>query len=101
MTAVADNIMPIILLCTAGIMWHFTCLYLLGRMLLSNHWFERAVAEMGMNMGVIASGLVLLRMVDPESKTPVPADFAYKQLLHSPFMGGGIWTCVAVSFSST
>ena len=34
-------------------------------------------------------GLVLLRMVDPESKTPVPADFAYKQLLFSPFMGGG------------
>jgi len=49
-----------------------------------------------MNTGVIATGLVLLRMVDPECRTPVPADFAFKQLLHSPFMGGGIWTCLAL-----
>ena len=81
------------ILCLAGIIWHFACLYFLGKLLLPNHWFERAIADMGMNMGVIASGLVLLRMVDPESKTPVPSDFAYKQLMHSPFMGGGLWTC--------
>lgn len=52
-------------------------------------------------VGVIASGLVLLRMVDPESKSPVPADFAFKQLLHSPFMGGGIWTALAVPLTAT
>ena len=46
--------------------------------------------------GVIATGLILLRMVDPECRTPVPADFAFKQLLHSPFMGGGVWTCLAL-----
>jgi ESS family glutamate:Na+ symporter len=96
MGSVADNLAPIALLCVIGIGWHFACLYFLGPILLPNHWFERAIADMGMNMGVIASGLVLLRMVDPESKTPVPADFAYKQLLHSPFMGGGLWTCIAV-----
>ena len=49
-----------------------------------------------MNTGVIATGLILLRMVDPECRTPVPADFAFKQLLHSPFMGGGVWTCLAL-----
>lgn len=65
------------------------CLLLVGR-------FERAIADFGMNTGVIATGLILLRMVDPESRTPVPADFAFKQLLHSPFMGGGIWTCLAL-----
>lgn len=58
--------------------------------------FERAIADFGMNTGVIATGLILLRMVDPESRSPVPADFAFKQLLHSPFMGGGIWTCLAL-----
>ena len=58
--------------------------------------FERAIADFGMNTGVIATGLVLLRMVDPECRTPVPADFAFKQLLHSPFMDGGIWTCLAL-----
>lgn len=62
--------------------------------------FERAIADFGMNTGVIATGLILLRMVDPESRTPVPADFAFKQLLHSPFMGGGIWTCLALPLLS-
>lgn len=62
--------------------------------------FERAIADFGMNTGVIATGLILLRMVDPECRTPVPADFAFKQLLHSPFMGGGIWTCLALPLLS-
>ena len=96
MNGVANNIIPILIICLAGIIWHFIVLYFFAPILLPNYWFERAIADMGMNMGVIASGLVLLRMVDPESKSPVPADFAYKQLLHSPFMGGGLWTCIAV-----
>eukprot|EP00462_Mataza_sp_D1_P017742 CAMPEP_0175149670 /NCGR_PEP_ID=MMETSP0087-20121206/17382_1 /TAXON_ID=136419 /ORGANISM="Unknown Unknown, Strain D1" /LENGTH=397 /DNA_ID=CAMNT_0016435407 /DNA_START=461 /DNA_END=1651 /DNA_ORIENTATION=+ len=95
-SGVASDIVPFLILMLAGVLWHFCCLYFLAPRLLPNHWFERGAAEMGMSMGVIASGLVLLRMVDPESKSPVPADFAYKQLLHSPFMGGGIWTALAV-----
>lgn len=50
-------------------------------------------------------------MVDPNGKTPVPAAFAFKQLLHSPLyvtaetvspnysMGGGLWTAVAFPLS--
>lgn len=94
--AVSQDILPFLIICLAGSLWHFFMLFVIARHILPNHWFERAIAEFGMSTGVIASGLVLLRMVDPESKTPVPADFAFKQLLHSPFMGGGIWTAMAV-----
>ena len=38
---------------------------------------------------------MLLRTVDPENKTPAAMSFGYKQLLHEPFMGGGIWTALA------
>ena len=58
-------------------------------------WFERAIAEFGQAMGVTATGLLLLRTVDPESRTPAAMSFGYKQLLHEPFMGGGIWTALA------
>lgn len=96
MSAIGANIVPFFILILSGVFWHFFAIGLLARHFLPNHWFERSIAEFGMTMGIIASGLVLLRMVDPESKSPVAADFAYKQLLHSPFMGGGIWTCLSL-----
>ena len=42
-----------------------------------------------------ATGLMLLRTVDPENKTPAAMSFGYKQLLHEPFMGGGLWAALA------
>jgi len=47
-------------------------------------------------MGVTATGLLLLRVADPENKSPALSAFGYKQLLHEPFMGGGLWTSAAV-----
>jgi ESS family glutamate:Na+ symporter len=64
--------------------------------MLPNFWFERAIAEMGKSMGVTATGLLLLRIVDPEQETEAASAFGYKQLLHEPFMGGGLWTSTAV-----
>ena len=51
---------------------------------------------MGKSMGVTATGLLLLRIVDPEQETDAASAFGYKQLIHEPFMGGGIWTSTAV-----
>ena len=47
-------------------------------------------------MGITATGLLLLRVVDPDYETPAADAFASKQLLHEPFMGGGLWTSAAV-----
>ena len=47
-------------------------------------------------MGVTATGLMLLRTVDPDHKTVATEAFGYKQLLHEPIMGGGLWTSLAV-----
>ena len=47
-------------------------------------------------MGVTATGLLLLRTVDPENKTCAASAFGYKQLFHEPFMGGGIITSLAL-----
>jgi ESS family glutamate:Na+ symporter len=68
----------------------------LARRLLPDAWFERAIAEMGQSMGVTATGLLLLRVVDPEYKTNAADAFACKQLLHEPIMGGGFWTAMAI-----
>lgn len=60
-------------------------------------WFECAIADFGQSLGVTATGLLLLRSVDPESKTCATQAFGYKQLLHEPVMGGGLWTALALT----
>ena len=44
---------------------------------------------------------MLLRTVDPENKTPAAASFGYKQLIHEPIMGGGLWTAFALTLVFT
>ncbi len=93
---VARGLLPFTLIVAGGIAWNVFCVIWLARRLLPDAWFERAIAEMGQSMGVTATGLLLLRAVDPENRTPAASAFGYKQLLHEPFMGGGLWTSSAV-----
>ena len=90
------NWMPLSLLIIGGILWNLFCVMFLARLVFKDAWFERAIAEMGQSMGVTATGLLLLRTVDPDSKTAATSAFASKQLLHEPFMGGGLWTGLAI-----
>jgi len=94
--AVAALLAPFLIVVAAGIAWNVFCVLVLARRMLPNAWFERAIAEMGQSMGVTATGLLLLRVVDPDYKTPAADAFASKQLLHEPFMGGGLWTSTAI-----
>jgi len=94
--ALVPNLAPFAILVGAGIVWNVLCVLVLAKVMLPNAWFERSIAEMGQSMGVTATGLLLLRVVDPEYKTPAADAFASKQLLHEPFMGGGLWTSTAI-----
>ena len=93
---IAGGIIPFLVIVCGGIIWNIFCVLFLARRVLPNVWFERAIAEMGQSMGVTATGLLLLRAVDPESKTDATSAFGYKQLLHEPIMGGGLWTSIAI-----
>lgn len=93
---IADRFVPFLLIVLAGLGWNVFCVMWLAPRILSSDWFERAIAEMGQSMGVTATGLLLLRVVDPNNETDAPSAFGYKQLLHEPFMGGGIWTSTAI-----
>jgi len=94
--SVAEGIVPFAILVAAGIGWNVFCVMVLARRLLPDAWFERSIAEMGQSMGVTATGLLLLRVVDPDYESPAADAFAYKQILHEPFMGGGLWTSTAI-----
>ena len=98
---IAAGIVPLVILVIVGIGWNVFCVVWLAKRLLPDAWFERAIAEMGQSMGVTATGLLLLRVVDPEYQTDAADAFACKQLLHEPIMGGGIWTAMAVPLIAT
>ena len=94
---VVANWIPLVVLCVAGTVWTVACVMFLAPRIFRDAWFERAIAEFGQASGVTATGLMLLRTVDPENKTAAAMSFGYKQLLHEPFMGGGLWTALALS----
>ena len=90
--------LPLVLICFVGAVWTVGCVLLVAPRIFRDAWFERAIAEFGQATGVTATGLMLLRTVDPENKTPAAMCFGYKQLLHEPIMGGGLWTALALGF---
>lgn len=98
---VVTGLAPLLILVAAGIAWNVFCLLVLARRVFRDAWFERAIAEMGQSMGVTATGLLLLRVVDPDYESPATDAFAAKQLMHEPFMGGGLWTGMAIPLIAT
>jgi glutamate:Na+ symporter, ESS family len=93
---IITGIAPLLILAALGIAWNVLCLRVLAPRVFKNAWFEKAIAELGQSMGVTATGLLLLRVTDPEYRTEAADSFAAKQLLHEPFMGGGLWTGMAI-----
>ena len=94
-SVVAANWAPLLAIVVAGTLLSLLLVVFLGPKLFREAWFERSIAEFGQSTGVTATGLLLLRSVDPENRTVAAASFGYKQLLHEPFMGGGLWTALA------
>lgn len=97
LSVVAQNWLPLVIMMAAGVLWSLFLMLFVAPKLFKQAWFECAIAEFGQGLGVTATGLMLLRTVDPESKTPAAASFGYKQLIHEPIMGGGLWTAFALT----
>lgn len=87
--------LPLTVLALGGLLWNLAVTLLLAPQLLPADWFERAVIEFGQATGVAASGLLLLRMADPDDRSDALPAFSIKQLMLQPFLAGGVVTVVA------
>ena len=96
LSVVFANWLPLLILVVAGTLFTVGTVLLIAPKIFKDHWFERAIADFGQATGVTATGLMLLRTVDPDNKTGAASSFGYKQLIHEPFMGGGLWTALAL-----
>ena len=95
LTALGKNLGPFLILSGVGIAWNILSFIYLAPRLIPVHWFERGIGDMGQSMGVTATGILLMRMVDPHNRSGAFESFAYKQLFFEPIVGGGLFTAAA------
>ena len=74
-TVVMEFVGPILLLCVLGTLTSLTLVFFVGRKLFHNFWFERSIFVFGWTTGVVAIGVTLLRIVDPEAKSGTLNDY--------------------------
>lgn len=74
-TVVQTYLLPIIILCLLGTIWPLIMVFVVGRKLFHNYWFERSIFVFGWCTGVVAIGVTLLRICDPEMKSRALDDY--------------------------
>lgn len=93
---IGANLVPFLALAAAGLAWTAAVFWFLAPRMIPSHAYERGLTDFGQSMGVTATGLILLRIVDPEGVTPTLESFGYKQLGFEPFLGGGLLTAMSL-----
>ena len=85
------NAAAFLIACAATAAWVVTGFVIFHR-LLPDYAVERGITEVALSLGATATALLVLRMMDPQNRTPVLRAFCYKQLLHVSIVGGGVFT---------
>ena len=67
--------LPILLLSVLALIWVTFVLFVVSRKFFDDHWFERGIYVFGMSTGVMATGVILLRIVDPKYESGILEDF--------------------------
>ncbi|PSN19271.1 sodium:glutamate symporter [filamentous cyanobacterium CCP5] len=92
---IGSNLGVFVILSVVGISWNVLFFLYYAPRIFPDHWFEKGIGDMGQSMGVTATGILLLRMVDPHNDSGAFESFAYKQLFFEPIVGGGLFTAAA------
>jgi ESS family glutamate:Na+ symporter len=74
--AILEYILPILVMVGLGYICTYIFLFALFKRFFSDFYFERAIALWGTSTGVFLTGLMLLKICDPEYKTPVLNDYS-------------------------
>lgn len=97
---IGGNLGVFLVLSVVGILWNVLIFLWWAPRIFPSYWFEKGIGDMGQSMGVTATGILLLRMVDPDNSTGAFEGFAYKQLFFEPIVGGGLFTAAAPALIS-
>jgi glutamate:Na+ symporter, ESS family len=94
--ALSANLGPLVILAVASVGWSVFVAMVIGPRVFPRNWFEHSLAEFGESQGNVATGFVMVDMVDPARQTDVVSGYSYRQLVTRPLMGGGFLSAMSV-----
>ncbi len=92
---VFENWVIILFLTIFGLLWNLICIAYFAYFIFDDYWFEKSLIEFGNSTGVVASGLLLLRLADPKNISKTLPIFTSKQLFAQLILSGGFFTVLA------
>ncbi len=96
LSALGNNLAPLLVLAAGSTIWSLFILMGLGPRFFGIRWFEPAISEFGETQGNVATGFMMLDMVDPKRKTDAVYGYSYRQLITRPLIGGGFITAISL-----
>ncbi len=100
LSVISENWQSLLILCVLGLAWNLTVFFTLGRYVYRRPWHAYGVGDLGGGTATTASGILLIKVVDPKNKTNALDSYADKQPFYEPIMGGGLVTAFALPIVS-
>jgi len=66
----------LLITCVLGLVVTPLCILMVCKKFLRTNWFEKALGAIGANTGVFVTGILLIKMVDPDIKTDALTDYS-------------------------
>lgn len=84
LSIVVDYIGPLCILLSTGLVVTMLYVFVMSRIMMKSHWFEKAIFTWGWYTGTMAMGIALLRVVDPEMQSKCLDNYAIAYILIAP-----------------
>jgi ESS family glutamate:Na+ symporter len=97
LSVVLEYIVPLAILLLSGLAVTLIYVFFMGRKLMKECWFEKALSTWGWFTGTMAMGIALLRVVDPKMKSRCMDSYALAYLFIAP-VEIALITCAPVAF---
>ena len=81
--AVFTYLVPILFIVIVGFIVTTLFLFYMCKFFIKDYWFEHMIATFGMATGVFLTGILLLRICDPDFKSPVLANYSLSYTITS------------------
>ncbi len=83
-SVVIEYIVPLSVLLLCGLLFTLCYVLFVGRRLMKDYWFEKALFTWGWFTGTMAMGIALLRVADPDMRSRCLQDYALAYLFIAP-----------------
>ncbi|AIG64734.1 sodium:glutamate symporter [Corynebacterium atypicum] len=83
--AIADYLVPLIVLFVLGTVWCTAWFFIASPIYFGKNWLERGIFSWGWNTAAVATGIALLKIVDPKMKSGTLNEYGVAYVGFAPF----------------